>query len=446
MNDGSIPTTAAAGQTPSRRSRLLLWVFLFAYVPFLLAHGLDALKLPAVDFPPIYSATKATFDEYRPPYGEGAFEQQALALGRWVPPYIYPPPSLLLLYPLHFFSYDGAKALMLVINHLCVVFAIVFMLRGLFREEIARGPGRFGAALVIIYTLLFDPAVVTLQLGQVNLLLLVCICLTWHAVKQNGSALAIAIPLSLAIVIKTYPGLLVLLLLACRRYKAASLTLALFGFYCLLSHVLLPSGMWMEWFQKVLPNGDEAHPGPWNQNIRAFIARAFMPNSFSEPLIALPGLVKPAIMLLSFLVLGATVWLSYRCWRRPGGKRTVDLLMSLYLLTMFLIAPVSWEHHFIYLLPSLVLVLLMLLAGEIGGHWRWICALSLCLIAWRLPIFGEGLKKGTWTLLISAKFYPAVALWLFFLNRTVRDDGPAELRREETTRLEAQPVLAVADR
>ena len=430
---------AAASENRSRGSRVLLWLFIFAYVPFLIAHGFHAWTAPAVDFPPLYSATKATFDEGRSPYGDNAFEQQAVMLGRWVPPFIYPPPSLLVVWPLHFFSYEGAKALMLVINHACLVFAIGFMLRKLFREEFERAP-QLAAALTIAYCLLFDPAVVTVQLGQVNLLLLVCICLMWHALRTNGSPWAIAIPLSLAIVIKTYPGLLMLLLLASRRYKAAGLTLALFGVYCAASYVLLPTGIWSDWITKVLPNGDEAHPGPWNQNIRAFIARAFMPNGFSEPVVALPSAVKPAIMLLSAAVLGCTLWLSYRCWRRPNGARLIDLHTSLYLFTMFLIAPVSWEHHFIYLLPCLILVLLMLVSGEVRGQWRWIAALSLCLVAWRLPIFGEGLKKGAWTLLISAKFYPAVALWALVVTQTLRlrtRPAAAEVtpRREPTAAL-----------
>ena len=410
---------APAGRLDSYRGTLV-WLAIFLYLPFLIAHGFDAWRQPAVDFPPLYSATKAVFDGNHSPYGDNAFQEQAMALGRWVPPFIYPPPSLLLLWPLHFFSYEGAKALMLVINHACLLFALVFMLRKLFREEFARPFGVLAAAVTIAYTLLFDPAVVTVQLGQVNLLLLVCLCLVWHALRTRGSALAIAIPLALAIVIKTYPGLLLLLLLACRRYKAAALTLALFAGVCAASYLLLPTGIWTDWLVKVLPNGDEAHPGPWNQNIRAFIARTFMPNDFSEPLLAWPAVVKPAIMLLSAAVFGTTMWLSYRCWRRPDGPRLLDLHASLYLFTIFLIAPVSWEHHFIYLLPCLALVILMIFSGEIRSHWRWIAALSLCLIAWRLPIFGEGLKKGPWVLLISAKFYPAVALWVLLAATTYR--------------------------
>jgi hypothetical protein len=94
---------------------------------------------------------------------------------------------------------------------------------------------------------------------------------------------------------------------------------------------------------------------------------------------------------------------------------------------MFLIAPVSWEHHFAYLLPSLVLVIVLLLSGNIRGHWRWIAALSLCLIAWRIPITDPRLTKGWWTLLISAKFYPAVALFVFFVLETLR------FKRDEET-------------
>ena len=419
MNAEPSPSPAAS-VPPGRSGAALIWLAIFLYLPFLIAHGFDAWKQPAVDFPPFYFATRAVFDHQASPYGEGAFQEHAATLGRWLPPYIYPPPSLLLFYPFHFFSYDGAKALLLVANHLCLLFAIVFIYRKLFREEFARAPAQLTAVVCLAYALLFDPAVVTMHLGQVNLLLLVCLCLTWNALKRNAGALAIALPLSLAIVIKTYPVLLLVLLAFRRRYRAAAVTVALFGAYCAASYILLPSGIWEDWLTKVVPNGTAAHPGPWNQNIRAFVARAIMPNDFSEPLAALPALVKPINAALSLAVVAATLWCSFRRWREPESARGVDLEMSLYLFMIFLIAPVSWEHHFTYLLPALVLLIVMLFAGEVRGHWRWIVALSLCLIAWRLPIFGEGLRKSPWTLLISAKFYPAVALWVFLVAQLLR--------------------------
>ena len=427
-----------------RGSKALLWLLVFAYVPFLLAHGVGAWSQPAVDFPPIYSATKVTFDQHRSPYGDNAFAEQALALGRPVPPYIYPPPSLLLMYPLHFFSYDNAKALMLVVNHLCLLFATIFLFRRLFREDFAGARNQFTAAFVIIYILLFDPAVVTLQLGQVNLLLLVCICFTWNAVKRNGSDLAVALPLSLAIVIKTYPVLLLPLLVFRRRYKAAAFTVALFALYCVASYFLLPKDIWTEWLTKVMPAGSEAHPGPWNQNIRAFVARAFSISVFAQPLVDWPGIVKPLIIALSLPVFVASLWAAFRSASRAAGPRSLDLQMSLVLFMIFLIAPLSWEHHFVYLLPSLVLVLLMLLSGEIPGHWRWISAVSLCLIAWRLPFGAPWLTKGIWIFGISIKFYPAVALWLLFLLKTLRLRDSNEPAPGPPYHREAQPALATA--
>jgi alpha-1,2-mannosyltransferase len=415
-----LPKYAHSPADHAHVNRALLWLLVFAYVPFVFLHGYEAWSQPAVDFPPPYFATKAVFDENRSPYGDDAFAEHAVALGRWVPPFIYPPPSLLVLYPLHFFTYDHAKAFMLVVNHVCMLFAIWFFFRRLFRVEFERAPSQLAGALVLIYILLFDPTVVTMHLGQVNLLLLICVCFTWHALKRNGSALAIAIPLSLAIVIKTYPLVLLPLLVFRGRYKAVVWTLGLFAVYCAASYVLLPQTMWADWLQKVVPAGSEAHPGPWNQNIRAFVARTIMPNTFSQPLLELPGLVKPLIGALTLTVVGTTLWASFLTWRRPDSARTIDIQFSLFLFMMFLIAPVSWEHHFVYLLPSLVLVILLLLSGEVRGQWRWIAALSLCLIAWRFPITDPRLTKGYWTLLISAKFYPAVALWLFFVVETLR--------------------------
>lgn len=439
---GDTASPVASTEHRQSASKALLWLVIFAYLPFLIAHGVNLWTQPAIDFPPLYSATRVTFDLHRSPYGQDAFQEQALALGRWVPPYIYPPPSLLVMYPLHFFSYDTAKALMLVVNHLCLLGAVAFVVRRLFREEFARAPSQLTAALVVIYVLLFDPTVVTLELGQVNLLLLVCLAFVWNALKRNGSALAIAIPLTLAIIIKTYPALLVGLLLLRRRYKAAAWTVGLFALACAASYVLLPHGIWNDWFAKVLPMGSEPHPGPWNQNIRAFVARAFMPNGFSHPLIAAPGVVKPLINLLVGIVGITTVWVSVRCWRLPHDRRLIDLLMSLDLVTIFLIAPVSWEHHFVYLLPSLILVVLLLLEGDVRGHWRWIMALSLCVIAWRLPFASPALTSGLWTLLISIKFYPAVAVWIFFVRETLRHSRTAA--PNQVTSTAAPPLFSPA--
>ena len=422
----SVPASTAEPIAAKPAGKVLLWVFIFAYLPFMFAFGIEAWPRPSVDFPPLYFATKVVFEQHKAPYGDDAFAAQALTLGRWVPPFLYPPPSLLVLWPLHFFDYDTGKGVLLAVNHLCIIFATWFMLRKLFREEFERASAPIAGALAIVYIMMFDPTVVTLHLGQVNLLLLVCLCLTWHALKRNAHALAIAVPLSLAIVIKTYPLVLLPLLVFRRRYAAVAWTVGLFAAYCFASYVLLPQNIWPDWLQKAAPGGAEAHAGPWNQNIRAFIARTFMPNPFSEPLVALPAIVKPLIGALTLLVIGVTMLAGARTWFRRIAPAAIDAEFSLFLLMMFLIAPVSWEHHFVYLLPSLVLVIVLLLRGDIRGHWRWIAAFSLCLIAWRIPITDPRLTSGWWTLLISAKFYPAVALFVFFLFETLRA-GRAEL-------------------
>jgi alpha-1,2-mannosyltransferase len=427
-----VPAPIAETVAAKRNRQVLLWVFIFAYLPFMYAFGVEAWSRPSVDFPPLYFATKVVFEQHQAPYGDDAFAAQAIALGRWVPPFLYPPPSLLVLWPLHFFDYDTGKGVLLVVNHLCLIFATWFILRKLFRAEFDRAPAPTAGALAIVYIMMFDPTVVTLHLGQVNLLLLVCLCLTWHGLKRNAHALAIAVPLSLAIVIKTYPLVLLPLLVFRRRYAAVAWTLGLFVCYCIASYVLLPQNIWADWLQKAVPGGAEAHPGPWNQNIRSFVARAFLPNNFSEPLLAWPAIVKPLIALLSLLVIAVTMLAGARIWFRRVGPSAIDLEFSLFLLMMFLIAPVSWEHHFVYLLPTLVLLIVLLLRGEIRGHWRWVAALSLCLIAWRFPITDPRLTKGWWTLLISAKFYPAVALFVFFLFEAWRP-GRAELTPEVGT-------------
>lgn len=423
---------------PPPPNKLLLWLFLFLYYPFLIQYGVKNISKPAGDFPSIYWATEVSFQEHGSPYGEGALASHGEPLGQTVFPYLYPPPSLLAFSPLALVSYETAKLLMLAVNHVCLLFVITFLFLKLFRQELRSDSVHdFTPILALIYVLTFDPIVRTLDLGQINLVVLVFLCLTWHALKQNAGALTIALPLSLAVVLKTYPILLLPLLLARKKNGAVIWLIVLLSLYSAASYLILPKPLWADWFSKVLPSADRPHAGPWNQNITAFVARAFIPNPFSQPLLVSPGFGRLLGHLISFVVIGITARLSYLYFRAPKLTKSLDILFSLYLFTIFLIAPVSWEHHFVYLVPSLLLLLHLLLSGKVQGTWRWVIPLCLCLIAWRLPIWSSALTKGVLVLGISIKFYAAITIWLFFVIEARRVLSADVQVREQALKLPA---------
>jgi len=89
-----------------------------------------------------------------------------------------------------------------------------------------------------------------------------------------------------------------------------------------------------------------------------------------------------------------------------------------FLLMIFLVAPLSWDHHLVYILPATVQVIALLARGAIRGKMAVLLTACLFLIAWDIPFDHSSLKHGWWTLLISVKFYPVLVLWLFFIHRS----------------------------
>jgi hypothetical protein len=87
---------------------------------------------------------------------------------------------------------------------------------------------------------------------------------------------------------------------------------------------------------------------------------------------------------------------------------------------MYLVAPISWDHHLVFILPATALVVALLLNGSVRGKLPIFLFIALCLIAWRMNLESTMLKKGWWSLLASFKFFSVMGLWAFFLFRLHR--------------------------
>src|SRR5581483_235247 len=105
----------------------------------------------------------------------------------------------------------------------------------------------------IAYILLSDSVPVTLNLGQINIITLFFICLSLSALQQGKSAWRAAWPLSIAILLKTYPVLLLILLFVRRQFRALALTVACYGAFVAVALVALPGTIWTSWRTEVLP-------------------------------------------------------------------------------------------------------------------------------------------------------------------------------------------------
>jgi len=395
-------------------------LFVLLYVPWVWQHGYLQSLRGVGDFPSIYYGARLAFVERRSPYVEGVFQPVEAALNQRVFPYLYPPSSLLAFYPFSLVEYDTAKVILLATSHACfLLFLYVFFFK--IKAVEPEGNSRWLlAALLVAYVLNFYPVVDNFVWGQINLPILLLVCVSWLALKRGWNAFAVAVPLSLAVLLKTYPIVLLPLLVFRKRYGAAALVVALVVAYGLVSWLLIPRGLWHDWATNVAPTGGYGERPfqlffpvePWNHSVNGF--GCFVQDRI-KTVFGVPSkrLTTPFTYLLCAFVGLVTVGLSLLSARKGTGEKTFDLEVATYLQMMFLVAPLSWEHHIVYVLPSALLALEMLFRG--GARRRVLAPVlaSLFVLAWDFPRDEMFLLSGVLALSNPIKFFAVLVMWAF---------------------------------
>jgi hypothetical protein len=405
--------------------RALVCLFVLLYVPYLYQQGYQRAAQSPGDFPTLYWGAKLVFEEGRSPYVDGAFDEVAQREQRRIFPYLYPPPSLLAFYPFSTSTYDAAKVRLLVVSHVCLLLILYLLFLRIRPFEPPQAWRFFTAALMIVYVLHYYPVADNFAWGQINLMVLALVCFAWLAMKRGWHALGVAVPLSLAVLLKAYPLLLLPLLVIRKRYAAAGWTVALVALYGLVSWWVLPSGLWGDWLANVAPTGGYGlRPfnlpfipvEPWNHSLNGFMlfVQDRVPEVFGLPTRLI---TKPFTYLFAGAVGAATVGLAFLSARKGQGERTLDADVSLFLLMMFLVAPLSWEHHLVYALPAALFAIHFLLKGPTRPPAACGALAALFVIAWELPRDDWFPLHGVLGLSNALKFFAAFGLWLFVAKR-----------------------------
>jgi hypothetical protein len=405
------------GRLSSGEGRVALAVLALLYLPFAFACGWHYIPIPHTDFPSFYWPAVAAFGGGGSPYGAEVIEAASQQLGQQVFPYLYPPPTLLLLYPLTWFEYETAKILALVLNHLAILALGHVLLHRLLGLRFAR---RF-FLLAAAYLFLFEPVAITLNHGQVNLVALLMVCLAWLASKEQRHPALVAIPLVLAILLKTYPALLLVLLLIRREYRAAAWSAGLLVGVSALSLLVLPASLWTEYLTQVVPSagyGQTPHllfspAAPWNQSINGLVARLFLDAEPYAALLPHAGLARAVPYVLCTALVAASVALCVAAGRRRDPAAALPIQIALLLATLYMAAPLSWEHHLVFVLPVALLALQRAVEPDECRVWLGVVVLSAVVLAWDLPLESPEIASGVWTLGISIKLYAVFALWLY---------------------------------
>ena len=178
---------------------------------------------------------------------------------------------------------------------------------------------------------------------------------------------------------------------------------------------MLPRAIWNDWLTNVLPSGGYgctpaglfSPAAIWNQSLNGFFARAFTESAWSHPVLTNPGLAR----LLTYSAAGLCVAIAgLAAWRSRDRADSLDRTMLVALPTMFLVAPFSWEHHLVYVLPS---ILMLLGSRPSFGATPKAIFLSLC-VASAVVIGMEGA--------LGLKFLGMVVLWGLCVLAAIRGD------------------------
>ena len=201
--------------------------------------------------------------------------------------------------------------------------------------------------------LFFDPLLLQVHFAQLNLLLLFLVVGAWAAARRRQDALAGAF-LGTAAAVKLYPSLLILYFALQRRWRLAAA--ALLAALAWLAATLLVFGVeaHLDYVFKVLPRVQEWRSGWGNLSLLGWWARLFDPGTKGGPVIPLlsaPTLARAGAFASVAILIVAASWIAWRA----RTLRQRELSLALFIVTMLLASPTSWEHYFILLiLPAAI--------------------------------------------------------------------------------------------
>ncbi|HET6248476.1 MAG TPA: glycosyltransferase family 87 protein [Tepidisphaeraceae bacterium] len=410
-------TKNTSGRSPLRR--VIPCIVIFIYASFLWNYGVQFRQLTQLDLGSFYWGAELTFHEHHSPYDLAAMDRLSAGTGQKVFPYLYPPPSLLLMSPLALVSYRTAILAMLLANHFCFL-----LIAGVLFCRILKIPakslfGEFLPATLLLYLISSHGIALTIDYGQVNLIVLAMLCLAWWRMKQRAPAWQIALPLALAIILKTYPAIFVVLLLLRREYRAIAWLCAMFIVAGALSCIVLPHGLWHDWLTSIAPTGGlcriplglHSPAAVPNQGINGFVSRLCFPTDSGPPLLHSRGLCVAIGYVLSLGVLGSTIFVCRGPIPRDGDP--IDLQFSAFLIASFLIAPLAWEHHLAFVAPAVIVALYAVLGGpgRINRLALALLAIAAVVIAYPMPLESLPLSHVPMLAVNSGKMYAVFLVW-----------------------------------
>ncbi|OBH17242.1 mannosyltransferase [Mycolicibacter sinensis] len=284
-------------------------------------------------------------------------------------PFTYPPFAAVVFYPLHLLPF-GLVALLWQIGTMAALYGVVRLSQRLLGA--AGGAGRRVAMAWTAVGIWTEPLRSTFDYGQINVILVLAVLYAVYSSRWWVSGLLVG----LAAGVKLTPAIAGLYLAGVRRWAAAVFSAAVFAATVAVS-VWVTGDQARRYFTELL--GDAHRVGPigtsFNQSWRGGISRILGHDA---------GYGPPVL-----IAVGVTAVLAVLAWRalssNPARPDPLGLLLVVELFGL-LASPISWTHHWVWLVPLMIWLLHGPHADRRGARvlgWGWL-ALTLIGVPWLL--------------------------------------------------------------
>lgn len=384
--------------------------------------------------------------------GEPIYGDQELALQRYLGYYrdpnvtttffltvnAHPPTSVLVALPFCLLSYPDAFLAWNLVSLLCLGASLWIVVRQL-------GLKVTGLGLLAGWALLLVCNPLNQQIGQGNWNLLLMLLLTgaWALDRSDKPEWA-GVLIGLATAIKLFPGFLLLYYAARGRWRVVIAGTTTLIAATLLTLSVLGMDAYVMYYRDAMPKMN-VFRGWWiNASFAGLFNKLFDGSSgHTTPLVYSPMLAKAATGLCICMVCGVLLVAT----RKARTLRENDLTFGLAVITLLLVAPLTWDHYFL-----LLLVPLAVLWKDLRrlGSWQWLFLLAL-VVMWLpykqvLDLFmkpGEGAGQVATPFqvltIVSYPFYGLVALYAVNLAAFWRERRLVQRRESQVEKARKDP-------
>jgi alpha-1,2-mannosyltransferase len=296
--------------------------------------------------------------------------------------FTYPPFAALLFVPFSWLPVRAGQVIWALLN-LAALFAVAALSIRAARPQWSRGTICGIAALALLPVARLDPAALTLALGQINIVIVLLVladltCVLRVSTRTRGGSRGVVPPASsstrgigvgIAAAVKLTPLIFIPFLLLTRQFRAAGIAFGTFLMCSLGIFAVAPHSSWLYWSTEIF---DDRRSGNLryisDQNLASALQR------FAG------GPVAPLLVGL-VAALFASGGLALAAWAYRASSPLLGILVCA--ATGLIISPVSWVHHYVWVVPLLAWLALASDRPRGGPFW----ALGLAVLLWAAPVW-----------------------------------------------------------